>query len=136
MTAAAGELPGFTLAAPVLPLSSHDLPSLKANQLRLKRSSPLELTWASTSGEALLLMLQFPWTNSLARQRFVACTWPASSGAATVPTAVMGHLKPSSAGLNTNIYFGATDSKTLSLEGLELRSFAFKNEVARVQVDD
>ena len=139
VTAAGGELPGFTLEATVpaqVMLTSHDLGALKANQLHLSRSTPLELRWDPTQGEVFLLSVQWLPKDTMLKQRYLACTWPASTGSAAIPTTVLEHLRTSSSGVNTNIYFGGVVKQTLALEGVDLTAFTFKNEVARVQVDE
>jgi len=138
VTASGGDLPAFefedTVPAQVM-LTSHDLSALSANELHVSRSVPLELKWDPVSGEVLLLFLQFPAADATHKNLSVWCVYPASPGGVTVPTSVLGRLAPSTPKLSTNVYFGGVSAKRVTLEGVDLRTFTFKNEAARIQID-
>lgn len=135
LTAPGGDLPGFDLEdevpAPVA-VTSVDLVSLKANQLTIDRSKPYPLTWVPVSSEVFVLFLQF--VDADYPLRGVLCFFPGQTGAAELPTAVLGHLIASKDVPMTNLYISGASRKTPSLPGVKLEMVTWNGRAARIQV--
>ncbi len=130
------EVPPFTLEDVVpakVTLTSHDLPNLRANALRIPRATPLAIRWTPADGEVYLLFLQFD--DARSPRRSLWCFYPARDGAASVSTAALSRLIPSSGVRATNLYFGGASRRRTTAGAIDVEMITWHAEAARVLVD-
>ena len=107
LTASGGKVPGFSAtldgAGPLLVLTPNMGP---ATPLTLNRNQPFSLTWSGASvGTATVSLARSLQNAATTDSVSVSCTYPASAGAATIPTSTL--LKIPAAGNGSiNVYAG------------------------------